>query len=68
MWLGTDRGRPLGGEGIRWLNENENIKVLGIYFNASTEASLIELNWTNKKEEVKQVITQWSRRKYFPLG
>ena len=62
MWLGTDRGRPPGGEGIRWLDENENIKVLGIYFNASTEASLIELNWTIKIEEVKQVITQWSRR------
>ena len=62
MWLGRDKGRPPGGEGIKWLKEDENIKILGIYYSSNTEASLIEQNWSTKIEEVKRVMMQWSRR------
>ena len=62
MWLGTNKGNPEGGEGLRWLKTNENIKVLGTYFSAETESSLLEENWTERIEKIKGLITNWSKR------
>ena len=45
-WLGQDRDREAGGEGLKWIKSTDNIKILGIYFNSNIEASLIENNWT----------------------
>ena len=62
MWVGRNKGNPDGGEGLKWLKARENIKVLGTYFSAYTEASMIEENWNAKIESIKQLITNWSKR------
>ena len=50
-------------EGLRWLKPWENLKLLGIFFNAKKEASLIEENWSLKIEEINKLIKSWSARK-----
>lgn len=61
-WLGSDKDNLPGGEGLKWLSPTEYIKILGIYFNSTIEASQIEKNWEIKIEEVKNVIHNWSKR------
>ena len=62
MWLGRNKENPDGGEGLKWLNSTENIKILGVYFNSNIEASLIKENWTSKLESIKTLIINWSKR------
>lgn len=62
MWLGKDRGNPAGEETLKWLKETDNIKIIGVYFNASTESSLIEKNWDNKILEINRIMKNWSKR------
>ena len=62
MWLGRDRGNAPGEDTLKWLNENDNIKILGVYFNASTESSLIEKNWETKIQDIKKVMANWAKR------
>ena len=62
LWLGKDKDNPPGGEDLKWINRNDNIKILGVYFNSSTEASLLENNWNTRIEQIKNTISQWSKR------
>ena len=62
MWLGINKSNNPGGKGLTWLSEKDNIKILGIYFNANKEASLIEQNWNIKIEEIRNVICNWTKR------
>ena len=55
-------------EGLTWLNRDDNIKVLGVYFNAHIEASLIHENHVLKTSEIKDVIINWSRRNVSLMG
>ena len=62
MWLGKDKNNIPGGEGLKWMNKNELIKILGVYFNSQTEASLIKKNWEVKIEEIRNVMCNWTKR------
>lgn len=62
MWLGRNSENLDGGEGITWITPSENIKILGIFFNSKTEASLLKENWSSKLESIKTLIINWSKR------
>ena len=62
LWLGKDKDNPPGGEDLKWINKTDTIKILGVYFNSSTEASLLEKNWTTRIEQIRNTISQWSKR------
>ena len=61
---------PLGGykrdfaskSNIKWLTEDEYIKITGVYFGAKVEASKIDLNWKTKIEDMIKTISRWNRR------
>ena len=61
---------PIGGferdyfstSNVRWLKNDEYIKIAGIYFGAKQEASKIDLNWKSKIEDIMKVIKAWSHR------
>lgn len=55
-------------EGLKWLQPNENMKILGIFFNAKKEASVIKENWESRIEEVKKLMLSWSRRNITLFG
>ena len=55
-------------EGLTWLNEDDNIRLLGVFFNAKIEASLIEQNHQNKIREIREVLSYWARRNVSILG
>ena len=48
---------------IHWKKKDENTRILGIYFNASQEASDIEENWTLKLNKIKELAIKLQRRK-----
>ena len=62
LWIGADAQSPKTPGDITWVKEGQCIKILGIYFNASEEASLIDLNWKNKIDKVQNIIARWQRR------
>ena len=68
MWLGKDKDNPPGDEGISWLKKGENLKILGIFFNASVEASLIPQNWENKIKSIESLIDKWAKRYLTLIG
>ena len=68
MGLGQSKGISDRDVGITWKELGENMRVLGVFFNASIEASLIDLNWKCKLEEIKKTVTAWSRRNPSLLG
>ena len=55
-------------EGLKWLEPNENMRILGVFFNAKREASTIKENWLSKIDEVKKLISSWSRRSTTLIG
>ena len=48
-WIEQSKNNPEGVEGISWAKVENNIKILGFYFNASK----IPHNWTGKFEDIK---------------
>ena len=62
MWIGKNIGNKPGEETLKWLNQDEYIKILGVHFNANTESSLIAKNWEIKIEEITNVMNNWSKR------
>ena len=62
MWLGKDRGNDPGEDTLKWLNQHDLIKILGVYFNSNTESSLIDKNWDTKVVEITKIISSWSKR------
>ena len=51
-----------------WIRQGEFIKILGVYFSSSKEASLIEKNWVPKIDKVKRMIKQWHKRHLSEYG
>ena len=45
--------------------EGKNIKVLGIYFNASEEASNIQQNWTEKLNSIKTTVQKSGKKEIY---
>lgn len=59
-WLGTRKNEVGNCSGI--VMKKDKLKILGIYFSADTEASLIQENWTEKIETILRVIKKWENR------
>ena len=55
-------------EGITWINEDENIRILGTSYNLNIEASKIDENWDSKLEDIKQLIKKLVQTYDFYLG
>ena len=53
---------PEAEDEVKWLKKGDKIKILGIFFSAEKEASLISDNWEGKIKEIKKSITRWCRR------
>ena len=53
---------------VKWLKDEEFIKIVGVYFGAKLEASKIELNWKSKIEHMLRTINRWNRRKISLYG
>ena len=68
MGLGPNKGIADENIGITWKRKGENMKILGVFFNDSIEASLITQNWEPKIEEMKKAILGWSRHNSTLLG
>ena len=64
MWIGKEKDNTSTPGNISWVKPNENLKILGIYFNSQKEASDIESNWKEKIEEIKDLMRRW--QKYEP--
>ena len=62
MWIGTNANNSRAAGGIPTLRRGENMKVLGVYFNAFQEASSIEQNWENKMDQMIKLVRIWQRR------
>ena len=60
-WIGANRYRIDQIGDIPTLKQNENIKMLGIYFNPFFEASNIKENWTTKIIKTEKIINQWQK-------
>ena len=62
MPIGPPTTLPTIDCGMPVLEENENLKILGIYFNAKIEASCIEENWDSKLKVMQSLIQRWQMR------
>lgn len=62
LWIGADAQiQETPGE-ITWVKPGEYIKILGIHFSATQEASNNEINWRDKINNVIAMIKRWQRR------
>lgn len=59
MWLGLYKHRTDKHHDLKWVTQT---KILGIFFSSLKPAKEIESNWTEKIENMKRTIQQWSRR------
>lgn len=60
IWLGSRKQEYGNTSGIPMINGT--LKILGIYFSAHVEASLLNDNWTNKIEAILRIIKSWEQR------
>ena len=63
LGVGTLKNTYENKSNLCWKKENELIKILGVYFNALTEASDIEENWTKKINLMRDISHRLQRRK-----
>ena len=68
LWIGKSKDKTEGGEGIAWAKTEENIKVLGVYFNFKIEASKIQQNWTEQINAIKLSAQRWSEEIYLCMA
>ena len=61
MWIGKEKKRLCRPGNISWIKPGDNLKILGIYFNAEKESSEIENNWTEPIEEIKSLMRRWQK-------
>ena len=62
MWVGNSKYITDTPGDINWVPLGGTIKILGIYFSATKEASDISQNWDSKIDNIKQLICRWQRR------
>ena len=53
---------------VKWIKEDEYIKITGIFFNSNIEASKIDLNWKTQIESMIKTINRWSQRELSLYG
>ena len=68
MWLGNNVDQEVETENLKWLEDKDNMKILGVYFNRKSEASLLRDNWDKRKEEIEQSISSWNKRNPSLIG
>ena len=68
MGLGPNKGIKDDNIGITWKRKGENMRILGVFFNDSIEASLLKENWDSKIDDIKKAIIGWSRHNSTLLG
>ena len=62
MWIGKSKGSTDKPGGIRWIEGGDIVKILGVYFSPTKEASQIDQNWTEKIENIKNIMKMWLKR------
>ena len=62
MWVGSTKHDASTPGGLSWAKQGDNIKILGIYFNAEIDASSIELNWKARIESLEKSIKLFHKR------
>lgn len=68
MWIGSMREKDQTLGNLSMIKNDETMKILGIHFNASREASLIERNWTEKVENLTKIVKLWQKRRLSLTG
>ena len=63
MWIGCNSNSLEKPGGISWIQNGENLKILGIHFSAHHEASTIEQNWKPKLESIERYIKTLQKQK-----
>ena len=56
MWIGSSKNNVNTAGNIKWIKLGGHLKILGIYFDASNEASKIECNWSERIDKIKVLI------------
>ena len=59
MWLGSKKYSTENYFDIKW---KQTVKIVGIFFNNATPASLIEQNWSNRLNKIQELMARWSKR------
>ena len=54
--------------GITWLGKNDQMKILGTYYQAQEQASKLEDNWITKTESIQNIINKWQKRQISMWG
>lgn len=63
MWIGNRRNNTHRPGKVKWLIGNKaTVKILGVHFSNSEEASKIMLNWNGKLEKMRNIIASWRQR------
>ena len=62
MWIGRSKNSVNTPGNIKWIKLGEHLKILGIYFDASNEASKIERNWSERMDKIKVLMKRWQSR------
>lgn len=65
MWIGSHRNSNEESHGLRWVKQ---IKILGIYFSGVVCASLVDANWSQRIENIRQAVCNWEKRNLGLLG
>ena len=62
MWIGNTKNNTDAPGDISWVKCGEVVKILGVYFSATKEASEISLNGEKKIENIKQATYQYMEK------
>ena len=68
MWIGSSKSNTNTPGNISWVKCGETIKILGIFFCATKEASSISQNSDSKIDKIRQLINRWQRRQLSLYG
>ena len=68
MWIGSSKSNTNTPGDISWVKCGESIKILGIFFCATKEASSLSQNWDNKVDKIRQLVHRWQRRQLSMYG
>ena len=68
MWIGSSKFNTNTPGDISWVKCGEMVKILGIFFCATKEASDLNQNWDSKIDQIRKLICRWQRRQLSLYG